>query len=74
MRSMRSKCVVNFRVLLVVVEMKRWDLLTGGNRLKSTYVLPMTEDLVRFDFEVDGEDEGLVGVLPMLANLGVGRE
>ncbi|KAH7346720.1 stress responsive A/B barrel domain protein [Rhexocercosporidium sp. MPI-PUGE-AT-0058] len=41
-------------------------------RLKSTYVLPLTEDLVRFDFEVDREDEDLVGVLPMVAKQGVG--
>lgn len=48
-------------------------LLIRGNRLKNTYVLPLTEDLIRFDFQVDHEDEDLVGVLPMLANLGVGR-
>ncbi|CZT04256.1 hypothetical protein WAI453_009681 [Rhynchosporium graminicola] len=42
--------------------------------LKSTYVLPLTEDLVRFDFEVDHEDESLVGGLPMLAGLGVRKE
>jgi len=32
----------------------------------STYLHPFKEDVVRFDFEVDSEDEGLLGVLPML--------
>jgi hypothetical protein len=27
---------------------------------------PYKEDVVRFDFEVDGDDEAMVGVLPML--------
>jgi hypothetical protein len=27
---------------------------------------PYKDDVVRFDFEVDGEDETIVGVLPML--------
>ncbi|KAL2069802.1 hypothetical protein VTL71DRAFT_14481 [Oculimacula yallundae] len=43
-------------------------------KLKSGFVLPLTEDLVRFDFEVDQEDESLVGVLPMLANIGVEKQ
>ncbi len=37
-------------------------------------MIPLTEDLVRFDFEVDKEDEDLVGVLPLLASLGVGSK
>ncbi|KAK0103596.1 hypothetical protein ONS95_005608 [Cadophora gregata] len=36
-------------------------------KLKTSYVLPLTESLVRFDFEVDQEDEDLVGVVPLLA-------
>ncbi|KAH8787105.1 stress responsive A/B barrel domain-containing protein [Hyaloscypha sp. PMI_1271] len=32
----------------------------------STYLYPYKDDVVRFDFEVDGEDEAMVGVLPML--------
>ena len=27
------------------------------NRVTSTYIFPFKEDLFRFDFEVDGEDE-----------------
>jgi hypothetical protein len=36
----------------------------------STYLNPFKEDVVRFDFEVDGEDEGLLGILPMLEGKG----
>jgi hypothetical protein len=32
----------------------------------STYLYPYKDDVVRFDFEVDGEDEAMAGVLPML--------
>ncbi len=32
----------------------------------TTYLNPYKDDVVRFDFEVDGEDEAMVGVLPML--------
>jgi hypothetical protein len=28
-------------------------------------LLPFKEEIVRFDFEVDGEDEGLLGFLPL---------
>ncbi len=31
------------------------------------YLKPIREETVRFDFEVDGEDEGMIGVLPVLA-------
>lgn len=33
----------------------------------STYFYPYKEDVVRFDFEVDEEDEVMIGILPMLA-------
>lgn len=33
----------------------------GWNRVTHTYFIPYREDLVRFDFEVDGEDECLLG-------------
>ena len=46
---------------------------TRKKRLKNSYVLPLTESLIRFDFEVDQEDESLVGVLPFLGSLGVGK-
>jgi hypothetical protein len=36
----------------------------------STYLHPFKEDIVRFDFEVDGEDEGLLGFLPILGGKG----
>ncbi|KAH7397705.1 hypothetical protein BKA64DRAFT_753329 [Cadophora sp. MPI-SDFR-AT-0126] len=42
-------------------------------KLKTSYVLPLAESLIRFDFEVDQEDEGLVGVLPLLGSLGAGN-
>ena len=46
---------------------------TRKKRLKNSYGLPLTESLIRFDFEVDQEDESLVGVLPFLGSLGVGK-
>jgi hypothetical protein len=33
----------------------------------STYLYPYKEDVMRFDFEVDEEDEFMVGILPILA-------
>ena len=36
----------------------------------STYLHLFKEDVVGFDFEVDGEDEGLLGFLPMLGGKG----
>lgn len=36
----------------------------------STYLHPFKEDVVRFDFEVESEDEGLLGILPMLGGKG----
>jgi hypothetical protein len=38
-----------------MVGANRWD------RVTHTYFIPYREDLVRFDFEVDGEDECLLG-------------
>jgi hypothetical protein len=40
------------------------------NKIVSTYLHPFKEIVVRFDFEVDGEDEGLLRVLPMLGGKG----
>lgn len=31
----------------------------------NTYLYPFKEEVTRFDFEVDGEDEKLLGFLPM---------
>lgn len=39
-------CVVGWRELIYV-----------GDRVTSTYMFPYKEDLMRFDFEVDEEDE-----------------
>ena len=36
-------------------------------RVVSAYIYPYKEDIMRFDFEVDEEDEVMVGILPMLA-------
>lgn len=32
----------------------------------STHLYPYKQDVVRFDFEVDEEDEAMVGVLPVM--------
>jgi hypothetical protein len=42
-------------------------LIGDWGRAVSTYLYPYKEDVVRFDFEVDEEDEVMVGILPMLA-------
>jgi hypothetical protein len=34
-------------------------------RVVSAYIYPYKEDIMRFDFEVDGEDEVMIGVVPM---------
>ena len=45
------------------------------NRAVSTYLHPFKEDLVRFDFEVDNEYEGMCGFLPGVGVLhGIGDD
>jgi hypothetical protein len=34
-------------------------------RVSNTYLHPFKENVVRFDFEVDAEDESMCGVLPI---------
>jgi hypothetical protein len=43
-------------------------LIGDWGRLVTTYLYPYKEDVIRFDFEVDEEDEVMVGILPMLAD------
>jgi hypothetical protein len=43
----------------------RYDMI----RVVSTYLRPFKEDVVRFDFEVEKEDEALVGILAGLGKL-----
>ena len=42
-------------------------LIGGWGSVVSTYFYPYKEDVVRFDFEVDEEDEVMIGIFPMLA-------
>ncbi|PVH80237.1 stress responsive A/B barrel domain protein [Cadophora sp. DSE1049] len=63
--------LVSYHVDLEAVE--EYHVTKEHEKLKTSYVLPLTESLVRFDFEVDQEDEGLVGVLPLLGSLGAGK-
>jgi hypothetical protein len=37
----------------------------GRFRVVNTYLHPFKKEVVRFDFEVDGEDERLLGFLPL---------
>ena len=58
-RNMRSK---------LRLQNLTWIMLIGDwGRVVSTYLYPYKEDVMRFDFEVDEEDEVMVGILPMLA-------